>query len=205
MAAAAPVDPSAVLPVDGAIIAYARVSTVEQSLSMQVQAFARFAPHRIITEKVSAAAAKRPALERALSMLREGDTFIVWKLDRLARSLPDLLKRVAYIEERGAKLVSVTENIDTSTPSGRLLFHVLGALAQFERDLIRERTTSGMKAARDRGVKFGPKPRYSVKQREQMQRDRDRGLSLRRIADKFGCAMGTVQKWTAEPVRRRTR
>lgn len=190
------------LPVEGAVIAYARVSTAEQSLDMQIQAFARFSPHRVISEKVSAAADKRPALERALGTLRHGDTFVVWKLDRLARSLPDLLRRVDHIEKIGAKLVSVTESIDTSTPAGRLLFHVLGALAQFERDLIRERTASGMKAARERGIKLGREPMLPEKTRKAMQRDRDRGMSLRQLALKYHCSGGTVQKWTQAPVRR---
>lgn len=193
------------MPEAGAVIAYARVSTAEQNLDMQVQALARFEPHRVITEKVSAAADRRPALERALTMLRAGDTFVVWKLDRLARSLPDLLKRVAYIEEVGAKLVSVTESIDTATPAGRLLFHVLGALAQFERDLIKERTKSGIKAARERGQQIGAKPKQSAAEHKAMQRDRDKGMSLRAISRKYDVAMGTVQKWTTEPVRRRTR
>lgn len=170
---------------------------------MQVQALKRAECHRIVTEKVSAVSDRRPALENALSMLRDGDTFVVWRLDRLARSLTDLLRRVQYIEDCGAKLKSLTESIDTATPGGRLLFHVLGALAQFERDLIQERTRSGMKAARERGIRLGALPKQNAAEHKAMQKDRNSGMSIRQIGMKYHVSGGTVQKWTTPPPNRR--
>lgn len=195
-----PADP---MPDTSAVIGYARVSTAEQNLDMQVQALKRAECHRIVTEKVSAVSDRRPALENALSMLRDGDTFVVWRLDRLARSLTDLLRRVQYIEDCGAKLKSLTESIDTATPGGRLLFHVLGALAQFERDLIQERTRSGMKAARERGIRLGALPKQNAAEHKAMQKDRNSGMSIRQIGMKYHVSGGTVQKWTTPPPNRR--
>ena len=97
----------------------------------------------------------RPQLKEALSFLREGDALVVWKLDRLARSLKQLIKTVEYLHERGICFVSLTEHIDTTTPGGKMIFHVFGALAEFERDLIRERTNAGLEAAKARGVTLG--------------------------------------------------
>lgn len=195
-----PADP---MPDTSAVIGYARVSTAEQNLDMQVQALKRAECHRIVTEKVSAVSDRRPALENALSMLRDGDTFVVWRLDRLARSLTHLLWRVQYIEDCGAKLKSLTESIDTATPGGRLLFHVLGALAQFERDLIQERTRSGMKAARERGIRLGALPKQNAAEHKAMQKDRNSGMSIRQIGMKYHVSGGTVQKWTTPPPNRR--
>lgn len=193
------------LPDSGAVIGYARVSTAEQSLEMQVAALQKHGCNRILVEKVSAVSSKRAKLESALDMLRPGDTFVVWKMDRLARSLTDLLRRVSYINDCGAQFVSLTERIDTSSASGRLLFHVLGALGEFERDLIRERTMAGMKAAKERGVKFGREPKLSVQERRRMQSDRRAGMSLRDLAAKYDVAMGTVQNWTVGASRPRKR
>lgn len=189
------------LPPGGAVVGYARVSTAEQSLEMQIEALRKHGCDRILDEKVSAASSKRPKLDAALGMLRPGDTLVVWKMDRLARSLTDLLRRVAYISECGAQFVSLTEKIDTSSASGRLLFHVLGALGEFERDLIRERTMAGMRAAKERGVKFGAEPKLSPKERMAMQRDRRSGMSLRDLASRYRVSIGTVQNWTVGPTR----
>lgn len=198
-------EPLPQLPVTGAVIGYARVSTAEQNLDMQLKDLQRVPCDRIHSEKVSAVSSKRPELEKAMALLREGDTFVIWRLDRLARSLPDLLKRVKYIEDCGAKLRSLNENIDTNTAVGRLLFHVLGSLAQFERDLTQERIASGMKAARERGVRLGALPMFDAKTRKEMQKDRDGGMSIRSIAAKYKCSAGTVQNWTTAPVKRRKR
>lgn len=140
--------------------------------------------------------AKRVELERALSTLRRGDVLVVWRLDRLARSMTDLLRRVQYIEDCGAKLRSLNESLDTSTAVGKLIFHVLGALAQFERDLTQERIKSGMDSARERGKQIGALPMFDAKTRERMQRDRDRGMTMSQLADKYGCSRGTVRNWT---------
>lgn len=194
-------EPAAALPQSGAVIGYARVSTAEQSLELQLDALRKYGCDRIHEEKVSAASSKRPQLERALSLLREGDQFVVWKMDRLARSLTDLLKRVEHIKSCGAQFVSLTEKIDTTSASGRLLFHVLGALGEFERGLIQERTTAGIARAKAAGKVFGAKPKLSVAKRAEMQRDRAAGASLRELAAMYRVSVGTVQNWTVGPTR----
>jgi DNA invertase Pin-like site-specific DNA recombinase len=138
-------------------VGYARVSTSEQNLDMQIAALvnAGVLPENIHAEHVSAVAKRRPKLEMALRDARDGDTFTVWKLDRLARDLTDLLRIMKHFEEANVSFKSLTEGIDTSTPVGKLLLHVIGALAQFERDLIVERTKAGVAAHRARGGKVG--------------------------------------------------
>lgn len=184
------------LPTGGAVIGYARVSTAEQSLALQIDALTKAGCDRIVSEKVSAAASRRPELERAMQLLRPGDVLVVWKLDRLARSVFELHRRLAYIAEQGASLRCVTQMIDTATPIGRLMINILATVAEFERDLIAERSQTGMRLAKQRGVRFGPRPKLTEKQIEMMQRDRNKGLSLRRLAEKYGVSMGTVQNWT---------
>ncbi len=138
-------------------VGYARVSTSDQQLDMQTGALVNAGchPDNIHSEYVSGVAKKRPKLELALIDCRPGDTFVVWKLDRLGRSLPDLLEKLKYLDQQGIKFRSLTEGIDTSTPGGRLITHVMGSLAQFERDLVVERTKAGMAAYRERGGKVG--------------------------------------------------
>jgi len=137
------------------IIGYARVSTKDQNSELQTNTLTEAGCERIFEESASGAQRNRPKLKEALSFLREGDTLVVWKLDRLARSLRQLIETVDDLHERGIGFVSLTENIDTTTPGGKMIFHVFGALAEFERELIRERTTAGLKAAKERGVKLG--------------------------------------------------
>ena len=187
------------------LIGYARVSIEEQSLEMQIQALMKAGVPKahISVEKVSAARVVRPALEEILSGLRDGDTLVVWKMDRIARSLVDLLTKMDQIKASGASFRSLTEQIDTSTPGGRLIFHVLGALAEFERDLIRERTRTGVKAAQARGVRFGQEPKLSVRDREKAQKLRDKGMSIRVIADQFDVSHNTIGNWTTGPSRKR--
>ena len=138
------------------LIGYARVSTAEQDPALQRDALERAGAVRIFEDRgISGAAAERPGLDAALAFLREGDTLGVWKLDRLGRSMTHLLGVVAGLEARGVGFRSLTEAIDTTTPTGRLVFHVFGALGQFERDLIAERTHAGLRAAAARGRKGG--------------------------------------------------
>lgn len=190
------------LPEAGAIIGYARVSTAEQVLQLQTDALERAGCHRIVTEKVSAVSSRRPELEKALQLLRPGDVFVVWKLDRIARSLLDLKRRVEYIEKCGATLRCITQDINTGTPAGRLLLNILGTVAEFERDLIAERTRAGMKSARDRGVVLGRDPVMTIGQRKEAQKLRNGGMSLRLLAVRYGVSMGTIQNWTSRPKRR---
>lgn len=138
------------------LIGYARVSTIEQDLALQLDALRSAGTTRIFEDRgVSGARTERPGLNAALSFLRDGDTLVVWKLDRLGRSMTHLLQTVSDLEGRGVGFRSLTENIDTTTPTGRLVFHIFGALGQFERDLIRERTNAGLAAAAARGRKGG--------------------------------------------------
>lgn len=138
------------------LIGYARVSTTEQDLALQHDALAAAGVVRVFEDRgVSGAKTERPGLDEALRFLRDGDTLVVWKLDRLGRSMTHLLQTVTELEGRGVGFRSLTENIDTTTPTGRLVFHIFSALGQFERDLIRERTSAGLKAAAARGRKGG--------------------------------------------------
>jgi DNA invertase Pin-like site-specific DNA recombinase len=142
----------------GMEIGYARVSTGEQLLDLQQDALTAAGCGKVFTETASGAKAERVVLTETLAYLRPGDTLIVWRLDRLGRSLQHLIETVADLQARGIGFKSLTEQIDTTTPGGKLVFHVFGALAEFERDLIRERTNAGLAAARARG-RTGGRPR----------------------------------------------
>src|SRR6476646_2843800 len=133
------------------LVGYARVSTLDQKPALQTNALSSAGCERIFTETASGAQRDRPELTAALAYLRSGDTLVVWKLDRLARSMHQLIETVEELQARGIELRSLTESIDTATSGGRLVFHIFGALAEFERALIRERTRAGLEAARLRG------------------------------------------------------
>ena len=139
-------------------IGYARVSTGDQDVALQLDALNKAGCETIFRDQASGAKTERPGLAKALAHVRKGDILVVWKLDRLGRSLPHLIETVTELEQRKVGLRSLTESIDTTTPGGRLIFHVFGALGQFERDLIRERTRAGLSAAAARGRKGGRKP-----------------------------------------------
>ncbi len=149
------------------LIGYARVSTTDQNVSLQIDDLKKVGCEKIFRDKVSGAKADRPGLQNALEFLREGDSLVVWRLDRLGRSLKHLLETVSLLEERGIGFRSLQESIDTTTSGGRLIFHIFGALAEFERNLIRERTMAGLKAARARG-KFGGRPRKLDKKKTEL-------------------------------------
>lgn len=173
-------------------IGYARVSTDEQTTALQREALEAAGCDPIYTE-TAGGTAKRPALQKALDALAPGDVLTVWKFDRLARSLPDLLQIVERIEARGAHLRSLTEDIDTSSSAGRLVFHVMGAMAQFERDLIRERTKAGLEAARRAGRKIG-RPRALT--RDQIRKARvliQNGESPASVARAFKVGASTLR------------
>lgn len=145
-------------------IGYARVSTVDQNTNSQRDALKASGCKKIITDQVSGASAKRPKLDKLLSSLQAGDVLTVWRLDRLGRSLPHLIEVVRDLEAKGAHFQSLSEGIDTTTAQGRLTFHLMGALAEFERSLIVERTQAGLKAARSRGVRVGRPPALTPSQ-----------------------------------------
>jgi DNA invertase Pin-like site-specific DNA recombinase len=137
------------------LIGYARVSTQEQTLNLQQDALLSAGCTKIFTDTASGAKSDRKGLDEALNYVRKGDTLVVWRLDRLGRSLPHLITTMADLEERGVGFKSLTENIDTTTSGGKLIFHIFGALAEFERNLIKERTQAGLVAARARGKQGG--------------------------------------------------
>jgi DNA invertase Pin-like site-specific DNA recombinase len=138
-------------------IGYARVSTLEQNPELQVDALEKAGCEKIFQDQVSGAKAERPGLTDAMNYLREGDCLVVWRLDRLGRSLKHLIEVVEGLEEQGVGFISLLEGFDTTTSGGKLVFQIFGALAEFERNLIRERTKAGLEAARVRGKKGGRK------------------------------------------------
>ena len=146
------------------LIGYARVSTQEQNLNLQKDALQQAGCNKIFTDTASGVKAERKGLDEALRYVRNGDTLVVWRLDRLGRSLPHLITTMTDLEERGIGFKSLTENIDTTTSGGKLIFHIFGALAEFERNLIRERTQAGLTAARARGKKGGRPKALTAKQ-----------------------------------------
>ena len=174
------------------VIGYARVSTKEQDLSLQLDALSKYGCDRIFTDKISSVK-ERQGLTDALGYLREGDTLVVWKLDRLCRSLPDLIKISEQIRMTGAQLVSITESIDTSTPAGRLYFNILGALGQMERELIQERVKAGLAAARRRG-KVPGKPRVSEEKLELARRELSAGRTYPEVARILGVHPQTLYR-----------
>ncbi len=137
------------------LVGYARVSTVEQTLALQEDALRAAGCEQLFTDTMSGAKAERPGLAQALAFLRPGDVLVVWRLDRLGRSLKALIETMNGLDARGIGFKSLTEQLDTTTSGGKLIFHVFGALAEFERDLIRERTQAGLAAARARGRQGG--------------------------------------------------
>ena len=137
------------------LVGYARVSTHDQTLVLQQDALDQAGCQRIFTDTASGARAERAGLAEALEYVRRGDTLVVWKLDRLGRSLQHLIATLTDLQERGVGFRSLTEQIDTTTSGGKLIFHLFGALAEFERDIIRERTQAGLAAARARGRRGG--------------------------------------------------
>lgn len=144
------------------LVGYSRVSTQDQNPALQLDALTAAGCERVFTERASGAQRDRPELAAAISYMRAGDSLVVWKLDRLARSLPQLIETVAHLEAQGIGFRSLTEAVDTTSAGGKLIFHIFGALAEFERSVIRERTHAGLKAARDRGRKGGRPPALSA-------------------------------------------
>jgi DNA invertase Pin-like site-specific DNA recombinase len=149
------------------LIGYARVSTQDQTLNLQNDALEKIGCTKIFTDTASGAKAERKGLDEALNYVREGDTLVVWRLDRLGRSLKHLIETITALNNRKIGFKSITENIDTTTSGGKLVFHIFGALAEFERDIIRERTQAGLLAARARGRKGG-RPKALTSKEAQM-------------------------------------
>lgn len=149
-----------------ALIGYTRVSTDDQISDLQEDALIQAGCERIFSETISGASQDRPVLTDLLSYLRRGDTLVLWRLDRLGRSLSHLISLVQNLEERGIALRSLTESIDTSTPNGKLVFHLFGSLAQYEREIIRQRVAAGLDAAKRRG-RVGGRPKVVTESKAQ--------------------------------------
>lgn len=178
-------------------LGYCRVSTDDQNSDLQIDALKKAGcrANKIYTDKISGSKAERPGLDALLKSLRKGDVVVVWRLDRLARSLKDLLAIVEQIKEAGANFVSLTESFDTSTPSGELIFNIFGSIAQFERQIIIERTKAGLKAARARGRKGGRKKALSpqqIKSAKKMLTSND--YTIGEIAEHFGINRSTLYR-----------
>ena len=177
------------------IIGYARVSTDDQNLDAQTDALQAAGAERIFSEKVTGSARNRPELGKLLDQLRPGDVIAVTKYDRLARSLRDLLDIVETIEKHGAGFRSLAEDIDTTTPAGRLIFHVFASIAQFERERISERTKEGLQAAKSRGRVGGRPPALTPAQKSEARRMRDDdGRAISEIARLFKVSERTVRR-----------
>ena len=176
-------------------IGYARVSTDDQHLDLQRDALKQAGCGVIYEEKASGKNTSRPELDQCSKALRSGDTLVIWRLDRLGRSLPDLVKIVAELENRGVHFESLTEKIETGNAAGKLQFHVFAALAEFERALIRERTQAGLAAARARGRAGGRKPKLDEKQvREIKALLRDPDIRVAEVARQYGVSRTTLYK-----------
>jgi DNA invertase Pin-like site-specific DNA recombinase len=176
------------------LIGYARVSTDDQTTRMQLDALRAAGCEVIHEDSASGSSRSRPGLARAFDDLRRGDTLCVWKLDRLGRSLPHLLEVSQALLEAGVALRSLTEHIDTSTPAGRMLYSVLGAVAEFERDTIRERSRCGLIAARSRGERIGRKPALTPAQVLEVRAMRERGDGAAHIARVLRVSAATVYR-----------
>jgi len=148
------------------LVGYARVSMQDQDLGLQRDALEAAGCEKVFVDHVSGAKAERPGLSRTMDALRKGDTLVIWRLDRLGRSLKDLIALVGKLEENNIGLKSITESIDTTTTGGKLVFHMFGAIAEFERNLIRERTLAGLAASRAKGIKAGRKKILDPRRRE---------------------------------------
>lgn len=182
-------------------IGYARVSTREQNLQLQLDALvaAGVSEDAIHTDVATGATMNRPGLKAALMNLRRGDVFVVWKLDRLSRKLEDALKLANQIGDKGAHLQSLTQEIDTTTAGGRLIFHLFAMLADFERGVSNERTIAGLAAARARGRVGGRQPVYTAEQRRAAMQLLKEGATVREAAAKVGVSRPAVYKWRKMP------
>jgi DNA invertase Pin-like site-specific DNA recombinase len=181
-------------------IGYARVSTEDQTLDLQRDALKRAKCREIYEEQATGKNIGRPQLEACLKSLREDDTLVVWRLDRLGRNLADLVGLVAQLEQRKINFESLTEKIETVSPAGRLVFHVFAALAEFERNLIRERTVAGLKAARARGRNGGRPAKLSAKEIKTIRALlKTADISVTEIAARFGVARSTLYRTIKPP------
>jgi DNA invertase Pin-like site-specific DNA recombinase len=177
------------------LIGYARVSTQDQNLELQIEALTKAGCKKIFEDKVSGSRAERPGLAKARDVLREGDTLVVWKLDRLGRSVKHLVNLVVELEQQGVQFKSLTDVIDTGTPSGRFFFHVMASLAQMERELTIERTRAGLAVARQLGRKGGRKRQMTESKIRSAKKLLATGVPPRDVAGNLGVSVPTLYRW----------
>ena len=177
------------------LIGYARVSTGDQNLDLQKNALFRAECEQVFEDTASGKNARRPGLKRALRLLRPGDVLVVWKLDRLGRSVRDLITLVSELQARGVNFRSLTDSIDTSTPAGRFFFHVMSALAEMERELIVERTRAGLAAAREQGRVGGRRRIMTTEVVERCRRMLENGATRQQVAEVVGVDLKTIYKY----------
>jgi DNA invertase Pin-like site-specific DNA recombinase len=187
-------------------VGYVRVSKREQNPELQRNELEAIGCGRVFEEKVSSRVESRPQLEAALDYCREGDTLVVWRLDRLGRSIKELLALVESLQERGVGFRSLRESLDTTTPGGKLVFHVFASIAEFERDVIRERTMAGLEAARARGRKGGRKPVMDAKKLALASRlMKDRETPIGEVCEAVGVSRATLYRYLTPEGRLRDR
>lgn len=177
------------------LIGYARVSTQDQSLELQREALVKAGCKKVYTDKLSGAQANRPGLSKTLEILREGDTLVVWKLDRLGRSVKHLVDLVAGLAQQGVHFKSLTDSIDTTTASGRFFFHVMASLAEMERELTIERTRAGLEAARQLGRKGGRKRQMTDSKIASAKKLLASGVPPKDVAENLGVSVPTLYRW----------
>ncbi|WP_029406944.1 recombinase family protein [Thiomicrorhabdus sp. Milos-T2] len=177
-----------------AVVGYARVSSVGQKLDVQMEKLKRYGCNKIFEEKVSGTTANRTQLQNCLEYLREGDSLVIAKLDRLARSTFHLTKIVNQLEEKNVDFVVLDQKIDTTTPTGKLLFNMLASIAEFETEIRKERQIEGIEKAKSKGVKFGAKKKLSEEKIEQMILERQSGILVKDLALKYGISIPSVYR-----------
>ena len=183
------------------LIGYARVSTQDQHRELQREALVKAGCQKVFEDKVSGTRADRPGLAKALEMLREGDALVVWKLDRLGRSVKQLVDLIGELRQQGVQFKSVTDAIDTGTPSGRFFFHVMASLSEMERELIVERTRAGLEVARQLGRKGGRKPKMTGSKIASARKLLASGVPPKDVASNLGVSIPTLYRWVPASAR----
>ena len=177
------------------LLGYARVSTIDQNLELQIVALQKAGCEKIYQDQISGTKTNRPGLNMALEVLRKNDTLVVWKLDRLGRTVKGLIDLVNFLHQKGIHFKSITDNVDTSTPSGRFFFHVMASLAQMERELMAERTKAGLAAAKAKGRVGGRRRKMTQSKIESAKQLLSSGSLPRDVAENLGVSIPTLYRW----------
>jgi DNA invertase Pin-like site-specific DNA recombinase len=177
------------------LVGYARVSTIDQNLDLQISALKEIGCEKVYQDQISGTKANRPGLDLALEVLRENDTLVVWKLDRLGRTVKGLIDLVNHLHQKEIHFKSITDNVDTSTPAGRFFFHVMASLAQMERELMAERTKAGLAAAKAKGRVGGRKRKMTQSKIESAKQLLANGTLPKDVAQNLGISVPTLYRW----------